>query len=462
MKINNENLNDIIQESFKYPEELSGVEFRFKKRILKEKRKKRTLLSSISMLAASLLFVFLINVNTAFANAVAELPVLGKLAEFVKLDKSIRSAIENEYMQEVNLVSWDRSNRLLLPYVIADGKRLILFFQMPEEFEQQSNQWVNISLNNMKNSVSGEKVDGYSYSTSGMSPDGRDQNFGFIRQDYNFEEGKLPKSIDIEVEVKIENMLGSEEAITSENPYDFKSNSSFETMGTFNFHIELEDFVKPLIYSINEIHSILGQKIIVKDMKVYPTGTEVNFSFPDENSAFIKGLELEVVQDDNKSLKGNGNGFSATYDTENTWMSVYIESNYFDKPNKQELLIRGVRLLDKNKEYITVDIDNKTISPNIEGMELKQVIKNIDTETLVFSTQIIKDDNFGIFYHEYKDTDENVYILNSEGTTSYDSQMETSITVKHPKDGKIILQRTLTPKIYLDKPIKINLPSKNN
>jgi len=458
---NNKNWDELKNESLKYPDNLSGVEIRFKKRIMKEKRKKKTILSSITALAASILFILLINTNPAFANAVAELPVIGKLAEYIKFDKSLSKAIENEYVQEVNLVAWDGSNRLYLPYVLADEKKLILFFQLPEEFKQQPNQWINIFLKNMKNSDTGEKVEGYGYSTSGLSLEGREQNFGFIMQDYHFTEEKLPKSIDIEVEVKIENILGSEEAVISENTYDAKSNSSFETIGTFNFHIELDDFVEPILYEINEKHTLFGQNIIVEDMKVYPTGTEVNFSFPNENSALIKGLELEVVQDDNKILKVNSNGVSSTYDTENTSMRVFIESNYFDTPKKQELLIRGVRLLDKNEEFITVDIDNKTITPNIEGMELKQVIRESDNATLVFLTQIVNDDNFGMFNHDYKDTDGNVHRFDSEGTSAYNSQMETLITVKYPLNGKIVLQRSLTPKTFLEEPIRVKLPSSN-
>ena len=458
---NKEKWDELRNESFKYPENLSGVELRFKNRIMKEKRNKKTLLSSITDLAASILFILLINTNPAFANAVAELPVIGKLAEYVKFDKSLSMAIENEYVQEVNLVAWDGNNRLFLPYVIADEKKLVLFFQMPEEFKQEQNQWINIFLKNMKNSDTGEKVEGYGYSTSGLSLEGREQNFGFIMQDYHFTEGKLPKSIDIEVEVKIENILSSEEAVKSENPYDVKSNSSFETMGIFSFHIELEDFVEPKIYEINEKHTILGQNIIVEDMKVYPTGTEVNFSFPDENSALIKGLDLEMVQDDNKTLKVNSNGISATYDTDNTWMRVFIESNYFDTPKKQELLIKGVRLLDKSKEFITVDIDKKTITPNIEGMELKQVIRESDNATLVFSTQVANDDNYGIFNSDYKDTDGNAYRFDCEETSSYNSQMETLITVKYPPSGKVVLHRSLTPKIFLEESIRIILPINN-
>ena len=88
---------------------------------------------------------------------------------------------------KINLVSWDNKNniRLLLPYVIADEKKLILFFQLPEEFEQQPNQWINIFLKEMKNSVTGEKVDGYGYSSSSLSKENRDENFGFIKQDYH-------------------------------------------------------------------------------------------------------------------------------------------------------------------------------------------------------------------------------------------------------------------------------------
>lgn len=458
---NNEKWDELLNESFKYPENLSGVEVRFKNRIMKEKKNKRTLFSSISAIAASILFILLINISPAFANAVAELPVIGKLAEYVKLDKSLSKAIENEYVQEVNLVAWDGNNKLFLPYVIADEKKLVLFFQMPEEFKQEPNQWVNIFLKNMTDSDTGEKIEGYGYSTSGLSLESRKQNYGFIMQNYHFTEGKLPKSIDMEVEIKIETILGSGEAIKTETPYDFKSNSTFETMGTFNFHIELKDFVEPKIYEINENHTIFGQKIIVEDMKVYPTGTEVNFSFNSENSAIIKGLELEVIQDGYKSLKVNGNGFSATYDNENTRMSVFIESNYFDNPENQELIIKEVRLLDKNEEFITVDIDNKTITPNIEGMELKQVIRESDNTTLVFSTQILNDDNFGMFNSNYKDTEGNEYRLDSEGTSSYNSQMETLITVKYPQSGKVVLQRSLTPKILLDNPIRIKLPINN-
>lgn len=456
MKDNKDMLNSLIEESYNYPDNLKSTEERFEKRIKKERRHKKTFISSLSAVAASLMFVLLVNTSTAFANVVAELPVIGKLAEYVKFDKSLSLAIENEYVQEVNLVDWDGDNSLLLPYLIADEKNLVLFFQLPNSFNQESNQWVNIFLNSMRDSTTGEKIEEeFGYSTSGLSLEARDENHGFIMQEYHFPNGGVPKSIDITVDIKIENIISSEQNVESTS-YDDYETPNLENKGTFNFHIELDEFEEPKVYGINETHTVIGQKIIIESMVVYPTGTEVNFSFPDENTAWIKSLELEVLQDSNTYFKGN-NGISSMNDAENKKMRVFIESNYFNKPNKQELLIKAVRLLNKDEEYITVDIDNKTITPKIKGTDLKQVNKNNGTVNLVFSTDIEKDDNHSMFEHEYKDTSGNVYKLNGEGSSSVDQQMETFITVKYPNDGKVILKRTFTPKVYLDKPISIDI-----
>ncbi|HHX11585.1 MAG TPA: hypothetical protein GX731_02100 [Clostridiales bacterium] len=94
-------------------------------------------------------------------------------------------------------------------------------------------------------------------------------------------------------------------------------------------------------------------------------------------------------------------------------------------------------------------------------MELKEVIRESDNVTLILSTQITNDDNYGMFNHDYKDTDGNAHSFDSEWTSSYNSQMETLITVKYPQSGKVVLQRSLTPKISLEEPISIKLPIGN-
>jgi len=458
MSDKNEKWNDCLDNSCEYPEALSGVEDRLEKRIVKEKRKRRALFSSISAVAASLLFVLLVNTSTAFASIVSEIPVIGKLAQYVKFDKGLVSAIENDYAQEVNLTSFDGDEKLLLPYVIADEKNLVLFFQLPQEFKQESNQWVNIKLQNMTNGTSGEKVEGFGYSTSSLPAEGRAQYNGLIMQDYHFTESTLPKSIDIEVISELETFEGAQDEKALNVSTDTAAEPIKEKIGTFKFHIDFDEFAKPIIYTLNEKHTIFDQSITVKDMKVYPTGTEVTFVFPEENSAWIRGLDLAIEQDGETALKGSG-GISATYDEGNSWMSVYIESNYFEEPKKQDLLIKGIRLLDKDDEFITIDLDNKTITPVIDGTELIQVTKRTGKADLIFSPKVPNEDYVGMFSNKYKDAEGNTYKLNQEENSTFDSQMETRITVEYPASGKIILQRSLTPKVMLEDPIRINLPS---
>jgi hypothetical protein len=310
----------------------------------------------------------------------------------------------------------------------------------------------------MFDGISGEKIEGFSYSTSSLPAEGREQNNGLIMQDYHFSEGNLPRSIDIEVIVEMETFINSQdERVVFDEVAETEKGPIIEEIGTFRFHIDFEKFGEPITYVLNENQIIMGQEIIVEDMVVYPTGTEVTFRFPKENTAWIKGLELEVEQTGDILYKGS-NGISGTHDEENNWMRVYIESNYFEEPKKQELVIKGIRLLDKEEEFITIDLDNKTINPVIDGTELQEVIKHSGKADLIFSTITTNDDSFGMFSHQYKDEEGNYYEYKEEGSYITDSLMKTKITVEYPVSGKIILQRSLTPKLLLEEPIRISLP----
>ena len=304
MKDNSQRWIDFLDESCDYPESLSGVEHSLEKRIVKEYRKKRTIYSSLSVVAAAFLFVILVNTSTAFASGILNVPVIGKLAELVKFDKSLSNAIENEYVQEVDLTAWDGQERLILPYVIADEKNLVLFYQLPKEFEQAANEWVNITLKSMTNRITGEKIEGFINATSSLSIEAREENDGLV----------------------------------------------------------------------------------------------------------------------------------------------------------QQLLIQKIGLLDKEEEYITVDLNKKTITPNIAGTELIEVTKTEGKASLVFSTKVSGIQGFGLFSNEYKDEEGNSYELQGEAGSVIDSLQETSITVEYPTSGKIILQRALTPNIILEEPIRIDLP----
>lgn len=453
----------LLAEAHAEPEGLAGLEERLESRIKlnkREKRRKRAIYSSLSTVAAALVFIFLVNTNAAFAHTLSRLPVIGQLVEYIQFDKSLSKAIDNQYIQEVDLTAWDGDKRLGLPYLLADAKNLVLFFQLPAEFELAANEWAHIYLKEMRDGRTGEKLEGFAYATSSLSPKGREENHGFVMQRYHFSEGGLPEQISFEVLLELETLPPEKREASvgefAEEAYEHQ----MKEIGTFTFEVKLEKFAEPIVAEFHKQLSIRGQSVTLEEMRVYPTGTEVTFAFADENTAWVRGLELTVEEEGESVLKGSP-GISAQYKEDYSGMTVFIESDYFDKPKEQVLQIRGVRLLDKEEEFITVDLEKQTITPAIEGMELKEVSKGEGRANLVFATKVMGGEAFGAFAFDYKDEEGNTYTLKNMGFSSImDSWMETRITVDYPKSGRIILQRVLTPQLIQEEPIRIPLPQR--
>ena len=303
---------DFLQESKEYPQALAEVERKLQQRIKKEKRTKNSFFASFSAAAVALLFIFLVNTSPAFAHTIANIPVLAQLAEYVKFDKTLTLALENEYVQEVNLTAWDGDYQLNLPYVLADEKSLILFFQLPEDFPQAKNEWLMISLQELRDADTGKKIEGYSVSSGSIKLDERQKESpGFHMVTLRFgETASLPQNIELDVDIKGEiiGAISSEPVQVGSKPEKPDTKPPFYHIGTFNFNLQLKEFAKPIHYEFNEEYSIMGQKIILQKMSIYPTGTEVHFTFPEENTAWIKGLELAVLENDETILKGPVNG----------------------------------------------------------------------------------------------------------------------------------------------------------
>ena len=93
-------------------------------------------------------------------------------------------------------------------------------------------------------------------------------------------------------------------------------------------------------------------------------------------------------------------------------------------------------------------------------MELSKIVKRDGKADLLFSTKVTNDECVGLFSSRYKDNEGNSYEFRTEGSSVLDSVMETSITVECPESGTVILQRSLTPKIMLENPVRVSLPNK--
>lgn len=456
---------DLIKESSEYPDSLQKTVDKLNTRLRKENFRRWTR-SSLIAAAVLLAFIILVNTSTAFAQGVSNIPILSAFAEFINLNKGLKSAIENDYVQKVNLSATDGDITLRLPYLIADDKNLVVFFQLPKGIKANDEDWFNIVHQELKDAETGQKLEGYSVSYAGISAKNMNETDGFAYSHYYFSESEIPKAMELTVSFEVErrtykkaaDQIPATDTKTNQVGQDEVYNADFtvEELGTFTYPITIDTsaIAAPKTFKVQKEQMVEGQKFMIEEVNIYPTGTEIYVTFSEDNSAWIQGLDLEVFSENNELLKG-ATGISSIGGGETGWTRIFIESNYFNTPKEQFLRIKGLRLINKDEEYITIDMKHKTITPQIDGLKLTKVVKDGDGAHLTFES--VSKDGFGLFYCEYEDSSGQIYTIKEEGTSVDNNIQQSFIDVVYPEDGIIILKRSLSPMIELDSPIVIPL-----
>ncbi len=356
-----------LSEAQTYPDALNHVSDRLEQRIKKERRRKGTFYGSLSVIAASLLFILLVNTSTSFVYALSEIPILNRISQMVLFDESLKSALDNDYIQYVGLKETHGEETLKLPYVIADEQNLVLFFQTNEE-SLAPEEMYEIELNHLRDTDTGTfHSQGY-YAFSSMQPDNFSENLGLMQLKVQFSEMVLPRNIEVTINLwKTINI-----------------NGEFTRTGgdTFTFPISLNEFEKPKTYPIDKEILIEGVKITFDQMEVYPTGTMLHYRTWKDTLDDV-ALQFDLLEDGRRtstSTNFSRTSFGEKYDKH----TLRLGDDFFNQPKTRSLLISGYYYLEAGKKDVTLDIQNKTLSQSIENMELLDVTQLEDMTTLVF------------------------------------------------------------------------------
>lgn len=100
----------------------------------RRKQRKLLLLRPLGGVAAGFaIFVLLVNYCAPVAYACSRVPVLRELAEAVTFSRSLSDAVENEYVQEMNLSQTIDGITAEIPYLIVDQKQVNVFYRLNSE-----------------------------------------------------------------------------------------------------------------------------------------------------------------------------------------------------------------------------------------------------------------------------------------------------------------------------------------
>ena len=102
-----------------------------------QKKRKRTVnvaVRSVGGLAACFaVFVLLVNFCVPVAYACSKVPVLRELAEAVTFSRSLTDAVENEYVQPMELSQTDNDITAEIAYLIVDQKQVNVFYRLDSD-----------------------------------------------------------------------------------------------------------------------------------------------------------------------------------------------------------------------------------------------------------------------------------------------------------------------------------------
>lgn len=329
-------------------------------------RRSRRIGALVSAAAIFVLFVGLVNFSTPVAYACSKIPIIKDLAEAVTFSRSLSDAVDNEYVQPMNLYKEDGGVTATVEYLIVDQKQVNVFYRLDSEI------YGGLATDPDVKAVDGGKTPPCSYGLSEWDVENgelRCLTIDFIEED-------VPEALLIAFDIYERENYGGEpvEVPAPENVSDDIFSDREEPrmyVAYFEFLLEFDPLftAEAKIFDIQQTIEVDDQKITISQMEVYPTHLRVNVEGNSENTAWLKDLDFYIETDWGMQFETISNGISATgSDDGKSMVSFRADSSYFYEAKNLEIVITGVEWLKKDMEKVYVNLETGETGPLPEGV----------------------------------------------------------------------------------------------
>lgn len=454
-------LHELLDELEQTPRKLEQVSCRFDKRLRKDKMRKYIVYPSGLVASFFIMFGILVNCVPTFAVACSKVPILRDLAEYVSFSSSLSSAVEHDYVQEINQEETKDGITASIKYVIVDQKQVNVFYTLSSSEYQELDAEMNISAED------GSPLNNYSLSAF-YNVEGNDE-IRMFKVDFT-DETDVPNQI--LVILKIYNNKDWDRLYSKEE-MDSKEKKEISVITEFTFLLEFDPnhTDQGSLLSINKLFGVAGQTLILKEAGIYPTHIRLYFEEDPNNTAWLKGLDFYMKDDQGKEYRSGSGSITSTGDEHST-KTFYLESSYFEKSAGLKLYIEGTQWLDKGKEKLKFDLVNVTADELPEGVKFERATRKGNDWTLTFSAKTYQENNFyQLWGWNYYDENGKQYDISSEtgyssGTDLYEEDGSISVssdrfyvefTLVDYSYDTVILESLFTRRVKFEKPIVIDI-----
>ncbi|MER2109215.1 MAG: DUF4179 domain-containing protein [Solibacillus sp.] len=315
-------------------EKLQQVRIDTLRRVQREKRTTKRIVSVaiVSLFCLSLLFS--IRVSPTIASHVAKIPGFHALVSAIAIDDGIKDIVDNEYYEEINVMKSKNGLSLTLQGVIADYSGFVLFYDADASFD--------ISKLNLEEVQLFQGDDEIECGCSFVS-NAKNQTHISSLVEYSFLE-----------------------PITYTSK-DFKAVFHFNEKGKENIEIAIpfslqNEIAKEKIITTNRTVNVDDQKFTITQIRRSPLKMALDIEVDEANTMQILSFDNIGVVLQSGERRGNiKNGMSTSGNIRDGKFTLYLQSNYFDDPESLEIIIGAVQAVPKGEDYIEVDFGTEEV-----------------------------------------------------------------------------------------------------
>lgn len=396
------------------PESLDGAVLRARTKAGKHRVRKLIEAPLAGAGAVFALFVLLVNLSVPFALACGNVPVLKQLTAAVALSPSLKAAVQHDFVQYMGLKQSANGIEMTVDYVIVDQKQINIFYTVQGAAPLYS------AIPEVRGAQGGA-LEGFAL--MGGSPAEPDILQKFV---VDFMQGDVPP--ELQLSCKIFPLEAEETAVPYRDDDDLGQTEPVPA-ATLTFDLSFDPAYTGAGETVvlDRYFTLDGQRLLAKDVEIYPTHIRLNLQDDESNTAWLQSLDFYVEDERGNRYDKVGNGITATGSENSRFMAGYrLESSYFGDAEHLTLYITGATWLDKAMEYVEVDLKSGAASTLPEGMRLESAaMAGRDDYEIIVSAPLAKNGSYyQILRWDYLDQAGEEGSFHSKSTTSLGGDSE--------------------------------------
>lgn len=367
-------------------------------------------------------FVLLVNFCAPVAYACSLVPGLRELAAAVTFSRSLTDAVENEYVQPMDLSQTENGVTAKIEYLIVDQKQVNIFYRLESDQYQQLAADPDI---NCEDDEIGFCVVNNSFS---------EENGELLSITVDFTNGNVPDKLQCTLRV-YSNYVDHSEAPANQITDEVYSDDVYDRPDyvaelTFNLEFDPQFTATGKVFPVNQTVMLDGQAITVTDIEVYPTHMRVEIAESPDNTAWLKSLDFYIETDWGMKFDPVSSGITATGSENSPSMVSYrADSTYFYEADHLKLVITGAKWLRKDMETTYLNLVTGEHGELPEGAEFDSARKQGSAWVVKFRAAWEEDEPmYQLFGHLFYDADGNEYEINQWSGMYGDADEEGNIT----------------------------------